>query len=109
MSSNLHQPVETLEHLDLAKNQNDVPTVDEAPISISIRNNKEEKKEDLKAINPPVTATVLGRSDFTDEELFTVWKNYASLLPIEYKAIAVRMEYALLNRIESLTLDLAVD
>lgn len=103
------QSIETLDSLDLAKNQNDVPTVDEAPISISIRNNKEEKKEDIKAPNQPVTSAILGRSDFTDEELLNVWNNYASLLPKEHKAIAVRMENALLNRMDALTFEVAVD
>ena len=99
-----------IEPLELGKKQNEASNTMEAPLSISIRKNtREEKSEEIKKASQPETPVTLGQANFTDDELIKSWRNYASLLPKEHKAIAVRMENALLNRQDALTFEVAVD
>ena len=99
-----------IEPLELGKKQNETSNTMEAPLSISIRKNtREEKPEEIKKASQPEAPVALGQANFTDEELIKSWKSYASLLPKEHKAIAVRMENALLNRQDALTFEVAVD
>ena len=99
-----------IEPLELGKKQNETSNTMEAPLSISIRKNtREEKSEEIKKASQPETPVTLGQANFTDDELIKSWRNYASLLPKEHKAIAVRMENALLNRQDALTFEVAVD
>lgn len=99
-----------IEPLELGKKQNETSNTMEAPLSISIRKNtREEKPEEIKKASQPETPVTLGQANFTDDELIKSWRNYASLLPKEHKAIAVRMENALLNRQDALTFEVAVD
>ena len=99
-----------IEPLELGKKQNETSNTMEAPLSISIRKNtREEKPEEITKASQPETPVTLGQANFTDDELIKSWRNYASLLPKEHKAIAVRMENALLNRQDALTFEVAVD